>query len=292
MIWHKFMLFCTLVGVVLPPAAIVGQEHPFMIVKTAEYEALRARASRWPWSIMKSKALSDARTLADVPGADITSRCERIHAMASSCALAFILDPDNRTLYVTRFETAVAPGLHAVRLLKGSGTDHEDNVPPAHAAFMVYLALDILYQELNLARRLEMEADCDYIADSHVASWETSEYAIKAMKELYHNGRSAAFVTWKNRYRDITLGMTSADGVFTTGPGYANSRIFMDERMQKKIFMDICEYQGYAEFYHNPRLIGLYEWLFGYSVTPFNRSFTFGDSPPSKDLDHATGWAR
>ncbi len=285
MILRKIILFCALADITLTVTAMAGPEHPFMIVRTAEYEALRARSLRWPWSIMKSKALSDAKNLADVPGADITARCERIHAMASSCALAFILDPDNRPLYASRFETAVAPGLHALRLLKGNRTEHEYNVPPAHTAFMVYLALDILYDDLNPARRLDMEMDCDHIADSHVDSWETSGYAIKAMKELYHNGRSAAFVTWKNRYRDITLGMTTADGVSTTGPGYAKSRIFMDERMQKKIFMDICEYQGYTEFYRNPRLAGLYEWVFGYSVTPFNRSYTFGDTPPTKDLD-------
>ena len=159
--------FCIMAVLAVPLTATVAQERPFMIVQANEYAALQARSSRWPWSVMKSKSLSDARSLADIPNADITSRCERIHAMAAACGLAYILDPDGRSLYVDRFESAVACGLHALRLLKGSRTEHEYNVPPAHAAFMVYLALDILYHDLDPAKRLEIEADCDAIADGH-----------------------------------------------------------------------------------------------------------------------------
>ncbi len=262
--------------------------HPHMIVRESDYGLLQARAQNWPWSEMKRKAIVDAGTLNYRAGDSFIARCMRVHEIAGACALAYILDPDSRSTCLHKAETQLLPAMRDIRIEKGTKTGHEYNVTPAHAVFMTYLLLDILYNALAIEKRQAMEEDCDLIAGQHVHSWMESEYSIKGMRELYHNGKTALFVSYKNLYRDYVLSLTSDNGVYGTGPGYAYSRLFMDDRLQKKMFMDICEYQGYAEFYSNAKLRNLYEWIFGYLVTPFNRSYTFGDTPPTKDLDH---WA-
>ncbi|UCE08126.1 MAG: heparinase II/III family protein, partial [bacterium] len=266
----------------------LGLTHPHIIVKESDYPNLRTRSEKLPWSAMKSKAINDAKNFNYDSGASYSSKCTRAHDIASACALAYILDPNSRSIYIEKVETQLAQAIDYIRTEKGNKTDHSYNVAPAHAAFMVYLVLDVMYNDLSTSKRQEMENDCDYIAANHTHSWNSSEYSIKGMMELYHNGKTTLFESIKDDYLEHVLSLTSDDGVYTTGPGYVKSRIFMDDRLQKKIFMDICEYQGYNEFYNNHKLKNLYEWILGYSVTPFNRTYTFGDSPPTKDLDH---WA-
>ncbi len=284
-IWLACMILLAIAG---ETDLSLGVTHPHMIVKTSEYAALQARAQNWPWSAMKTKAIANVQNVYYQTTSPLGTTCSRAHVIASSCALAYILDPGNRSVYVNKVVNSLAPALDKIAREKGTHTDHGYNVPPAHAAFMAYLALDILYHDIPEDIRRAMEADCDFIADHHRTSWNSSEYGIKGMKELYHNGASQTFEAWKNKYRDNILHMTTEDGVYTTGPGYTVSRLFMDERMQKKIFMDICEYQGYHEFYSNPVFQNLYEYVMGYIITPFNRTYTFGDSPPAKELDE---WA-
>ncbi|UCE17206.1 MAG: heparinase II/III family protein [Gemmatimonadota bacterium] len=266
-----------------------GITHPFIIVKQSEYAALRARAEDWPWLVMKSKAIEEAKSLAYNPDESLPSKCVRAREIASACALAYILDPGNSSLYVSRIETVLADAIDDIRTEKQNGSDdHEYTVPPASAAFMIYLVLDIMYTDISVSIRRAIEDDCDYIADNHRNSWKESKFAIDGLKDLYHNGITDTFIEKKELYRKFILDETTGDGVFSTGPGYAKSRLFMDNRIQKKMFMDVCEYQGYHEFYDTPKFQNLYEWVMGYSVTPFNRSYTFGDSPPTKDLDQ---WA-
>ncbi|UCH62604.1 MAG: hypothetical protein JSU77_12530, partial [Fidelibacterota bacterium] len=269
--------------------SISGAERPYMIVKESEYAGLQARATQWPWSVMKTKAISDANSLTYNPGGRYGSKCTRAHDIASSCALAYILDPDNRPTYVNKVETVLAPAMDDIMQGKLNGVNfHGQNVGPAFSAFMVYLALDIMYNDLSVDIRKAIEDDCDYIASNHRDSWRSSKYAIEGMMELYHNGPTDVFAQKKEDYRKYILDETTSDGVFTTGPGYTVSRLYMDLRMQKKIFMDVCEYHGYHEFYSDPKFQNLYEWIMGYIMTPFNRTYTFGDSPPMKSLDH---WA-
>jgi hypothetical protein len=262
-----------------PPA------HPFIIVREAEYDSLRARASRWPWSVMKQKAMEAISTLRYHADATRYRKAMLVHDLGSACALARILDPSGAAKYAAIVAGDVRTALHDLRVWKetpGSPDEHETNVTSSHAAFMTYLVLDILYKDLDPAVRKGVEEDCDYIAGHHRASWWESKYAIEGICELYHRGVSEEFRRKKELYRMYLLNATSNDGVYTTGPGYAHSRLYMEERVQKKMFMDVCEYQGFHEFYSEPRLQKLYEWLFGYSMAPFNRTYTFGDSPPTK----------
>ncbi len=260
-------------------------DHPHIIVRASDYDSLQAKARTFPWSSIKAKAKNMATNL-DISGNESLGKlCTRVHDIASSMALTYILEPESRPMIVTKTETQLLQAIDKIRRLKGDETDHGHNVAPAHAAFMIYLLLDILYDDLNYISRVVMEADCDAIAKGHTSSWLSSAYAIKGLRALYHEGKSQQFEHYKDLYKNYILDLTTEDGVYTTGPGYTKSRLFMDNRMQKKIFMDICEYQGYHEFYSNAKLQRLMEWVMGYTMTPFNRAFTFGDTPPTKSLN-------
>jgi hypothetical protein len=260
-------------------------DHPHIIVRKSDYDSLQAKARTFPWSSIKAKAKNVALNL-DINGNESLGKlCTRVHDMASALALTYILEPESRPAIVAKTETQLLDAIDKISTLKGDETDHGHNVAPAHAAFMMYLLLDILYDDLDFISRYVIEAACDAIATGHTSSWFSSAYAIKGMRVLYHKGPVQQFEYYKDLYKDYILDLTTEDGVYTTGPGYTKSRLFMDNRMQKKIFMDICEYQGYHEFYSNAKLQRLTEWVMGYTMTPFNRSFTFGDTPPTKSLN-------
>ena len=265
-----------------------GQSHPYIIVKVSEYNSLRQRSDQRPWSVMKTKALETFHNINYAPELTIYEKCMAAFDLAGAAALCYILDESGRSAYLEKVQDDVAKLLHDIRTEKEftrSPEAHGFSVGPAHATFMAYITMDIMYHEMDLAVRSAVERDCDYIASNHHSSWLASKYSVEAMKELYHDGRSRRFIEKKNLYRDYLSGNVSEDGVYTTGPGYAHSRLFMDARSHKKIFMDVAEYQGFHEFYSNPKFQNLYEWFFGYAITPFNRTYTFADSPPTKSLD-------
>jgi hypothetical protein len=265
-----------------------GQSHPHIIIQKSEYDSLRQRSVQWPWSVMKTKAFKTFHDINYAPDLNIYKKCMAAYDLAGAAALCYLLDEPGRENYLGKVQGDVAKLLHDIRTEKESTQypeAHGFSVGPAHAAFMAYITLDIMYDDMDPMVRSAMENDCDYIASNHHSSWLASKYSIEAMMELYHHGISNTFIVKKNLYRDYLSGNVSEDGVYTTGPGYAHSRLFMDGRSQKKIFMDVAEYQGFHEFYSHPKFRNLYEWFFGYAFTPFNRTYTFADSPPTKSLD-------
>jgi hypothetical protein len=265
-----------------------GQSHPHIIIKKSEYDSLRLRSAQWPWSAMKTKAVQTFQAINFEPELSYYDKCSAAFDLAGAAALCYILNDSGRAQFIGKVQDDVADLLHAIRTGKESADDPEEHgfsVGPAHAAFMAYITLDIMYDEMDPAVRSAMESDCDYIASNHHTSWLASKYSIEAMMELYHHGITKTFIEKKDLYRDYLSGNVSDDGVYTTGPGYATSRLFMDGRSQKKIFMDVAEYQGFHEFYSHPKFRNLHEWIYGYAFTPFNRSYTFADSPPMKSLD-------
>ena len=267
---------------------IFGSSHPYMLVKESDYDSLRVKAEQYPWSAFVDEAeeainkivYNDKLKL--VPSYNVTSD------LASALALCYIIYPENRENYLNVFQTEVYSLINLIRERKENTDipwDHGYNVGPAQAAFSIYLALDIMYNDLNPDIRRKIEDDVDYIATNHAPNWEESKYAIEGMHALYHDGpQSDLFKEKENTYKEFLIKASSEDGIYTTGPGYVYSRMFMDRRIQKKIFMDICEYQGYNDFYSDPRFINLSEWMLGYSITPFNKTYTFGDTAPVKSI--------
>lgn len=269
--------------------SLFAASHPYMLVKESEYDSLRNKADEYPWSEFINQATEAVEHLEYKENFGLLRLYDITTDLAGALALCYIIYPDKRESYISKFETDVYKLIDAVRLRKENSDDppeHGYNVGPSQAAFMVYLALDIMFDDINIVIRKEIEADVEYIALNHYPHWEESKYAIEGMDALYKYGpNSVIFKEKAQKYFDFLLSAASEDGVYTTGPGYVYSRLYMNRRVQKKVFIDVCEYQGINNFYSNPEFINLYEWIFGYSVTPFNKTYTFGDSPPVKSFD-------
>jgi hypothetical protein len=286
----KNFIIHTFITLLIISKSILAITHPHIIVKESEYAELQGRAVSEPWLTMKTKAMQGALTLVYDPNMEYEEKCWQAQDIASSISLAYILDPNNRAAYVNRVVTVLVPAMENLRYEKSINQEPDSDyhlycVRPASTAFMVYITLDIMYNDLPANVRDSLEYDCDYIADNHIFTWLDSYWSIRGMKELYYNGITTTFDTIKNNYKNHILYNTSQDGVYNAGPGYAWSRLYVDYRIHKKIFMDVCEYQGYHEFYNNSVFKNLYEWYFGYGVTPFNRMYTFGDTPIVKMND-------
>jgi hypothetical protein len=263
-------------------------KHPFIIVRESDYESLRARSVQWPWSVMKDKALAIVRLDSPAGPDSYYRKALRVHDLGTACALTRILDPASADVCAHHVSGEIRSLIHDLRVAKEQAAnpgDFEFNVVASHATFMTYLVLDILYNDLDPGIRGELESDCDFIADHQYSPWWESKYAIEGLRELYHSGPSERFQAKKDAYKKYLMNTSSPDGVYSTGPGYAYSRLYMEERVQKKMFMDVCEFQGFHEFYSEPQLRNLYEWLFGYAMTPFNRTYTFGDTSPTKTFE-------
>ena len=219
-----------------------SQSHPFMILKESDYKSLKEKSGMWPWSVMKSKALDYVNTIEYEPDRIFIRKCYGLYDIVNSLVLSYILDSGNKLKYVSKFEDVVLKYLDDVRKAKESDEtpdDHQYNVGPSHAVFMIYIALDIMYKDLDSVKRKMMEDDCDYIAGHHTNLWQESKYSIEGMKELYHTGPSESFIEKKNKYVSYLRSNTTDDGIYTTGPGYAYSRLFMHTRVQKKMFIDM-----------------------------------------------------
>ncbi|MGD8780454.1 MAG: T9SS type A sorting domain-containing protein [Ignavibacteria bacterium] len=271
---------------------IKSQSRPYIIVKESEYDSLRMKADTYPWSAFKENAVKAVEELEYRENTRHIRKTSLATDLAGALSLCYILFPESKPLYISKLENDVLKLIDDIRKDKETTdipTEHGYNVGPAQAAFLTYIALDIMYYDLDPLKRKEIEDDLEYISLNHHRSWFESKYAIEGMYALYnYGGKSKEFIERKNSYKEYFLDAASEDGVYTTGPGYAHSRLYMKRRVQKKMFMDICEYQGYHEFYSEPVFINLYEWLFGYSMTPFNLTYTFGDSPPVKPFHEWT----
>ena len=267
-------------------------KHPYMLVKESEYDSLRNKAGEYPWSELIKNAEDAALSIEYAKEPNILKLYNETTDLASALALCYIIYPEERANYVKKFETDAYKFINDVTELKRNTNipdSHGFNVGPSQVAFMAYLALDIMYNDIKPEIRKEIEADLKYIATNHYPKWLESKYAIEGMYALYTFGpESPEFSNKEKQYRDYLIGAATEDGIYTTGPGYAHTRLYYDRRVQKKIFIDVCEYHGFHNFYSDPVLTDLHEWVFGYSITPFNRTYTFGDSPPVKPYDKWT----
>ncbi|MBT3749382.1 MAG: hypothetical protein HOG34_10390, partial [Bacteroidetes bacterium] len=282
--------------IILMGATLLAQvpSRPFIVIQSSEYGAQQAKASAFPWANMKAKAIVTANSENYDASDNVRAEGAQAQKIISALALSYILDPDNREDYVDRFETDGASMMADLRadklaVLNTSADDVGYNSVLGGAVFMAYIALDIMYNDVYFlgTARSAIEADCDWLVDNHhPTSWIESTYSLRALKELYHNGKTAIFETNKDSYKNAILHETTSDGVFCPGPGYTFARLWADERPQKKLFMDLCEYQGYHEFYSNQVFIDMHEWVTGYSRSTVKRSYSFSDADPSSFI----GW--
>jgi hypothetical protein len=121
-------------------------------------------------------------------------------------------------------------------------------------------------------------------------SWKPNGQSIRSLWGQYR-GDAFDFSYWKAEHDTELLAHFTPGGVFTPGTSYASSRIGSIHGQAKSMYQDILEAQGYNDYYSDPTLQAGYEWLYGYSHSPFGRALTFGDSPDSGTTYHVSGGA-
>jgi hypothetical protein len=136
----------------IPAPKSEAASHPFLIVNASEFEELRSRASEEPWATFKRTAISDAKTLTFNKAAGYGDRCTSMREILEACSLAYILDPDNKDLYIDKILDVLNYWKSDVEgniFKELDSTNWTYAIPPSGAFFSSVLALDIIYPDLT-----------------------------------------------------------------------------------------------------------------------------------------------
>jgi hypothetical protein len=250
---------------------VVTTAHPRLIIRGSSFQAMRNRAATEPWSSMRADAIATSNAGYD-PGGNNYEISQNLTRFSGTSALAYILDEPNARLYATRVRDAI---LNHVDSLTFGSNDWGYVVPPAHALFNLTLALDIVYNDLTEAEvdacetKMQQKVNLVWTGD-----WESAGLGAIGTWEVYTGDRT----TPDDGYYDSLMDGLSQDGVFVGGRCYGWARWTSAGRYVKNMYMDVLEFTGVdRRYYTNPRIIGLYEWLYGHSDAAFGGPIPFGD---------------
>ena len=258
-------------------------EHPFLICRKAEYDLLRERASRAPWSDMAAEAGRVLEARRD----DSTRRASRggtgIRDVMGSAALLYVIDPDRRDVYRERIREILDAWpvfLEEVDARWNAGGNRWfATVPPSSGYFNSVLALDVIHDDLPDADLGRYEQSLEAAANwfwAEMRGWGMATFGPRAVWAAYkHEARLPEAMA---QYREAVFQQMTEDGVGRNGPEYSHARL-NGERTAKYGFMHVAEYTGLDPvYYKSPIMQRFYEWLFSAGCSPFHTFVTFEDS--------------
>lgn len=265
-----------------------ADEHPFLLVRAADYAALRARTATSPWKELAAEAVRFADEEVFDPGASEFSAFRRMLELCGALAIAHIVAPD--PAWATKLDATLAEweGWYLRTAPDGLSVRWQQA-----AMVQSILALDVLGGELAPARRAELET----MLDGMLRGWwaelaqdgTTSTPGVVALWGLYR-GDEALAAPAITLFRERLFGELTPAGVFDSGSGYAWVRQGGD-RIAKYALVDVLEFTGRdGTLYEDPRLVTLHEWMYAAAFTPARRNWTFGDSDPSRPVEALLGY--
>jgi len=251
------LLFCL---VLIPLQSFSGN-----IIDTADYEYWRKLAeTSKQFGAMKTSAISIANQAdgetRDVMGAN---------------ALAYILDPENKSQYIRAIKNKFETRIRTIEIGNGAATSSVRS----HELFYALLALDVIRYDLDADVRAKYEGWLEEkIMALVIGKWDPHGWAMRMLYYKYM-GDETEFQKAKKEF-DIGLSehYMPNDGVSPAGNGYCVQRWNSIERTVKNSTPDIMEYMGYHDYYTNPGIVGLKEFIYGYATAPFGRILLYGDS--------------
>ena len=223
-------------------------EHPFLICRKAEYDLLRERASRAPWSDMAAEAGRVLEARRD----DSTRRASRggtgIRDVMGSAALLYVIDPDRRDVYRERIREILDAWpvfLEEVDARWNAGGNRWfATVPPSSGYFNSVLALDVIHDDLPDADLGRYEQGLEAAANwfwAEMRGWGMATFGPRAVWAAYkHEARLPEAMA---QYREAVFQQMTEDGVGRNGPEYSHARL-NGERTAKYGFMHVAEYTG------------------------------------------------
>jgi len=269
--------------------------HPFLIVQQSNYPTLLARAAQSPWKEMKAQAISEANTLVYNTADTNRERAETMRDLMSVAALAYIVDPANRSTYKNKIVNNLAYWDNLRAELSSSTWEHM--VLPGTAFFMSVLALDIIHDDLTATQLSAIEAILDEVSEWFWSPAATQTYvwpgllpSVRGIWVLY-KGDSTRVATAKSDYRSDILNGLTPSGVHKAGPGYGHARLTGDDRVAKSAFMDVLEFTREDNtYYSNSQIRTAFEWLASAVWSPPRTIISFADAGNSTDLSSPARW--
>src|SRR3989338_7579292 len=237
------------------------QTHPFLIVKSDDYPALRARATRSPWEEMKTSADNDCMTMVYDPNNYSGNTASPVNQQArykpwqmrnivSACALAYILeDPsqqnNNATAYLQKFRdallqthkvgTSTISNIDDLRNFQENGGDGwAQQVGVGSALFDMILAYDIFYDGLNTmypSDRVTIESKFQPFMDYFIQHNENfiNKYGILVKWDIFKNNSSLN--NDKYKYLSYLFGHDASPSPHDYASGLMNSEGIFKEGM-------------------------------------------------------------
>jgi hypothetical protein len=244
--------------------------HPKLLIRQSGFQSMRDRSAAEPWRSMRTDAIA-ASAAGYVPGSDNSQISTNLIRCSSASALAYILDPPNARLYATRVRDTILNNTDTLVF----GQDWGTVVPPANALFNLTLALDVVYKDLTAPEITSVEAKLQQKMNLvWTGNWSSAGLGALGTWAVYKGTRT----TPDDAYYNSLVAALSLDGVFVGGRCYAWARWNGSSRYVKNMYMDVLEFTGVdRRYYENPRMKGLYEWLYGHSDAVFGGPISFGD---------------
>ena len=249
------------------------KDHPFLLTSKDKYAELIMKQDTYPWSKMKNNA-QVAFDKTYITTTNLTTNCVNIQNLVAANALLYILDQDNKETYIQNTEAILDKIDEDTDLLLGDDQSSSQAKAIGSCYFVCLIAMDIMYDDLDIEKRASYEAIIsDRIFKINISSWKLNAFGILGTWELY----SQSELIYALRYYTEFVTQTSPDGVGYNGSSYPAARLNYD-RFAKAYFLDVLDFTGVKKTYSDDRMIKFYEWLYGYSISPFRKSYTFGDS--------------
>ena len=264
------------------PQPVPGESnHPFLIVKKDQYDALRAKSNTEPWKSIKLDAISRANKVVNTSGSNSTNSYN-LQDYIGAASLAYILDEDNAQKYADKVRDAILNQYAKLDLVDGSAWSGV--VPPMGSFFVAILSLDIVYDALT-AEEIRM---CENVISNQISkisrsgSWADIRRGTHGTWDIYNGDRTSP----DDEYYDGIMAQITEDGVSPVTIHYAWERVGGgDSRISKSGYMDVLEFTGIDQrYYNNERLQKFQKWLFGSSVNASKEMCIIGDMLPNQGV--------
>ena len=222
------------------------------------------------------RALSDTSAMFFAMKADaLANNGQETSDVMGANALAYILDPENKATYIANIQDKFETRIKTMTIGNGAATSSV----PSHELFFALLALDVIQSDLDAAELSTYEGLLqEKIFKLVLGKWDPHAWAMRMLWYKYvgdEDNFQAAKEEWEIGLSEHYM---PNDGVSPAGNGYCVQRWNSIERSAKNTTGNIMAYMGYDNYYTNPGIIGLKEYMYGYAVAPFGRILLYGDS--------------
>jgi hypothetical protein len=251
--------------------------HPFLIVTRDEFSALRDNSDQEPWKSIKEDAIKRAHAGSKTSSYDL-------QYFIGAAALAYILDEENSMEHARRVRDAILHQYLELELDEGGAWGGV--VPPMSSFFVAILALDIVYDALNVEDIL----DCEEVIENQIfkisrqGAWVDARRGTHGTWDIYKGIRTSP----DDDYYEGIMYQITEDGVSPVTNHYAWERVGGgNSRISKSGYMDVLEFTGIdPRYYNNERLKKFQRWLFGSSVNCSREMAIFGDMLPTQGISN------